>query len=144
MQILLCGGYRFVEPFILQHPDDALTWVDPDPARCAHIQATYEIETLCADPLAPGTLEAARVAACDLLVALLPSARDNLALCHLAMERFRVPATIALAQDDYQGAVLRELGVSEVVPVPRIVADSLTDAIARIAAHTRWQEEQVQ
>lgn len=142
MKIVLCGGYSFAEPFILQHPDDTLIWIDPDPVHCGHIRTIYEIETLCADPLSPGALELAQVEGCDLLVALLPCERDNLTLCQRAMERFHVRATIALARDDYQGAVLREYGVSEVLLAPRILADSLTCAIARTMARAECACEQ--
>lgn len=134
MRIVLCGGYSFAEPFILQHPDDALTWIDPDPMHCEHIHTIYEIQTLCADPLSPGALALAGVEACDLFVSLLPCERDNLTLCQRAMEHFHVKATIALAQDDYQVAVLREWGVSQVLLAPRILADSLTEAISRTVA----------
>lgn len=98
MYVLIAGGGRTgaqLATFLLQSHHE-VRLVEHRRDVLVHIHRELPTEILHeGEATNPQTLEAAGVARADVVAACLPTDPDNLALCFLARERFRVPRTIA-------------------------------------------------
>jgi trk system potassium uptake protein TrkA len=102
MHILIAGGGRTgaTLALTLHAQKHEVRLMEHRPSVLAHIHRELPTELIYeGNPADPRTLELARIADAQVLVASMASDAENLALCFIAREHFAVPRTIATIND---------------------------------------------
>jgi trk system potassium uptake protein TrkA len=102
MRILIAGGGRTgaTLALTLHAQKHHVRLVEHRPTVLAHLHRELPTELVYeGNPADPRTLELARIADAQVLVASMASDAENLSICFIARERFRVPRTIATIND---------------------------------------------
>ena len=102
MRILIAGGGRTgaTLALTLHAQKHEVRLMEHRPSVLAHIHRELPTELIYeGNPTDPRTLEFARVADAQVLVASMSSDAENLSLCFIAREHFKVPRTIATIND---------------------------------------------
>lgn len=113
MRILIVGGEKLVyflgRTFISK--GHTVVVINRDREDCTRLARRLRATVVHGDGSDPRILEEAEAQAADAVVAATPNDEDNLAICQLARERFRVARTLALVNDPDNEMVFKELGV---------------------------------
>jgi trk system potassium uptake protein TrkA len=81
--------------------------------ECIHLARKLSSATvMCGDASDAGILREAGAMGADVVLAITPNDQDNLVICQLALHKFDVPRTLALANDPDNVEVFQALGVS--------------------------------
>ena len=102
MRILIAGGGRTgaTLALTLHAQKHEVRLIENRPHVLAHIHRELPTELIYeGNPNDPRTLEFARIADAQVLVASMSSDAENLSLCFIAREHFKVPRTIATIND---------------------------------------------
>lgn len=135
MRLVIAGSGRlayFLGRALLDHRHDVV-FVARDRADCEGLARRLGAEAVVGDPTAPQALDDAGAGSADQVLAVTPRDDENLVVCQIAKLRFRVPRTLALANDPANEAVFRALGV-DVAFAPTQILASLIEQRAGIDA----------
>jgi len=104
--------------------------VDKDRATCDRIGQELDILVINGDGCELHTLDAAGIERADVLAAVTGSDEDNLIVCQLAKELFRVDRTVARVNDSRNEHIFNELGVDVPIDSTGILARVIEEEVS--------------
>ncbi len=113
MKVIITGGEKLAY-FLgrtLIAKGHFVTIINGDEEECRRLSRRMKANIVYGNGGDPAVLEDAGVHSADSLIAVTPRDQDNLVICQLAGEKYRVPRTLALVNDPDNEYVFRELGV---------------------------------
>ena len=124
MIIVIVGGGRigFNLAQKLIQDKHTVTVIEKDKARCEEISQGLEAIVINGDGCDPTHLEEAEIGRADVVAAVTADDEDNLVVCQLAKEVFRVRRTVARVNNPRNEHIFTELGVDVPVNATKIIA----------------------
>ena len=129
MRVCIVGGGKvgyYLAKTLLEHGHTPVL-IEDDPAMCRKVADSLDLTVVCGDGTFAEVQESADVAHCSAMVAVTGRDEDNLIVCQLAKQVFKVKRTVALVNNPKNAAVLKKLGVDIAVSA----TDNLTHLIER-------------
>lgn len=132
MHILIVGGgnvgyYLAKRLYLDRH---AVALVEKDKEICERIAKELDILVINGDGCEPRYLEEAGIARADVVAAVTGDDEDNLIICQLAKETFRVSRTVARVNDPRNEHTFSELGVDVPVDSTAIIAKIIEEEVS--------------
>ncbi|HNS49501.1 MAG TPA: NAD-binding protein [bacterium] len=132
MYVIIIGGgnvgYYLAHRLVRDNHTVAL--VDKDRATCDRIGQELDILVINGDGCELHTLDAAGIERADVLAAVTGSDEDNLIVCQLAKELFRVDRTVARVNDSRNEHIFNELGVDVPIDSTGILARVIEEEVS--------------
>lgn len=132
MYVIIIGGgnvgYYLAHRLVRDNHTVAL--VDKDRATCDRIGQELDILVINGDGCELNTLDAAGIERADVLAAVTGSDEDNLIVCQLAKELFRVDRTVARVNDSRNEHIFNELGVDVPIDSTGILARVIEEEVS--------------
>lgn len=129
MRVCIVGGGKvgyYLAKTLLEHGHTPVL-IEDDPAMCRKVADSLDLTVVCGDGTFAEVQESAGVAHCGAMVAVTGRDEDNLIVCQLAKQVFKVKRTVARVNNPKNAAVLKKLGVDIAVSA----TDNLTHLIER-------------
>ena len=129
MRVCIVGGGKvgyYLAKTLLEHGHTPVL-IEDDPAMCRKVADSLGLPVVCGDGTFAEVQESADVAHCSAMVAVTGRDEDNLIVCQLAKQVFKVKRTVARVNNPKNAAVLKKLGVDIAVSA----TDNLTHLIER-------------
>ena len=129
MRVCIVGGGKvgyYLAKTLLEHGHTPVL-IEDDPAMCRKVADSLDLTVVCGDGTFAEVQESADVAHCSAMVAVTGRDEDNLIVCQLAKQVFKVKRTVARVNNPKNAAVLKKLGVDIAVSA----TDNLTHLIER-------------
>ena len=129
MRVCIVGGGKvgyYLAKTLLEHGHTPVL-IEDDPAMCRKVADSLDLTVVCGDGTFAEVQESADVAHCSAMVAVTGRDEDNLIVCQLAKQVFKVKRTVARVNNPKNLSVMKQLGVD--IPI------SSTDSIARLLEH---------
>jgi trk system potassium uptake protein TrkA len=124
MRVILVGSGRILyylsRQFLRKEFDVQI--VTPSSQEARELSQRTNRPVLAGDATDPRVMEAAGAFRADVVLALTPNDEDNLAVCHIARQTYRVPRTIALVNDPENEEIFHRLKVSVAISATRILS----------------------
>jgi trk system potassium uptake protein TrkA len=114
----LCGGKHTV------------SIVDKDKQVCEEIAKELEALVVCGDGCEPQILEEAGIEQADVIAAVTGDDEDNLVICQLAKEKFRVRRSVGRINNPDNEHTFAELGVDVPVDSTKIIAKIIEEEVS--------------
>jgi len=114
----LCGGKHTV------------SIVDKDKLVCEEIAKELEALVVCGDGCEPQILEEAGIEQADVIAAVTGDDEDNLVICQLAKEKFRVRRSVGRINNPDNEHTFAELGVDVPVDSTKIIAKIIEEEVS--------------
>ena len=133
MRVCIVGGGKvgyYLAKTLLEHGHTPVL-IEDDPAMCRKVADSLDLTVVCGDGTFAEVQESADVAHCSAMVAVTGRDEDNLIVCQLAKQVFKVKRTVARVNNPKNAAVLKKLGVDIAVSA----TDNLTHLIEREVGH---------
>jgi len=129
MKVILVGSGRILYYLARQftRKDYAVQIVTPAKQEARELSQHLSRPVLPGDVTDPRILEDAGAFRADVVLALTPNDEDNLAICQIARQMYKVPRTIALVNDPENEEVFRKLKVSVAISATRILSTILEE-----------------
>lgn len=127
MDILIIGGRKTSE-FILKSlisKNHKVTIINNDYEYCKNLSRKYDASVMCGDGTKPYMLEEANICKVDIVIALTQKDYDNLAICQLAKNVYRVKKVFATVTNPKNVDVFKSLGIDTAISSTYIVADMI-------------------
>lgn len=129
MRVIVVGGERLVyflsRTFVSRGYH--VTIINRDRDECKRLARILKVTVVFGDGSDIRILEEAGARTADSLLAVTPNDQDNLITCQLAENHFRIPRTLALANDPDNEEIFLKLGISGVFSTTRILASLLEE-----------------
>ncbi len=124
MYIVIVGGGRigFNLAQKLIQDKHTVTVIEKDKVRCEGISQNMDAMVINGDGCEPKNLEDAEAGRADVVAAVTADDEDNLVICQLAKEVFRVRRTVARVNNPKNEHIFSELGVDVPVNATKIIA----------------------
>ena len=103
--------------------------IEKDPQRCASIRTELGSAVVQGDGSQVQVLSQAGAARADVVVAVAPKDEDNLAVCQIAKNLFKVPHTVAAVKDPQNEALFKLLGVNVTINSTHMVLSTIEQEI---------------
>jgi trk system potassium uptake protein len=104
--------------------------VDKDKQVCEEIAKELEALVISGDGCDPEVLEEAGIARADVLASVTGEDEDNLIICQLAKEKFKVHRTIARVNNPDNEKIFSELGIDVPVDSTKIIAKIVEEEVS--------------
>jgi len=132
MYIVIVGAGRigFSLAQKLVQDKHAVTVVEEDKERAEGISQNLDAMVINGDGCEPRYLEDAQAGRADVVVAVTADDEDNLIICQLAKEIFRVKRTVARVNNPRNEHVFTELGVDVAVNATKIIAKIIEEEVS--------------
>ena len=130
MRVCIVGGGKvgyYLAKTLLEHGHTPVL-IEDDPAMCRKVADSLDLTVVCGDGTFAEVQESADVAHCSAMVAVTGRDEDNLIVCQLAKQVFKVKRTVARVNNPKNAAVLKKLGVDIAVSA----TDNLTHLITEV------------
>ncbi|MDI6758446.1 MAG: NAD-binding protein [Candidatus Omnitrophota bacterium] len=132
MHILIVGagkvGYFLAKRLVSS--GHIISIVEKDRSLCERIAKELEILVICGDGCDPRILEEAGIERANVLAAVTGDDEDNLIICQLAKERFKVERTVAKVNNPCNEHIFSELGVDIPVNATSIIAKIVEEEVS--------------
>ena len=129
MKVILVGSgrilYYLARQFIRKDYDVQI--VTPAKQEARELSQHLSRPVLAGDVTDPRILEDAGAFRADVVLALTPNDEDNLAICQIARQMYKVPRTITLVNDPENEEVFHKLKVSVAISATRILSTILEE-----------------
>ena len=124
MKVILVGSGRILYYLARQfsHKEYGVQIVTPAEEDARELSQRLNRPVLAGDATDPRILEDAGAFRADVVLALTPNDEDNLAVCQIARQTYKVPRTIALVNDPENEEVFHKLKVSVAISATRILS----------------------
>lgn len=124
MKVILVGGGRILYYLARQfiRKDYVVQIVTPVVEEARELSQRLNRPVLAGDATDPRILEEAEAVRADVVLALTPNDEDNLAVCQIASQMYKVPRTIALVNDPENEEIFHKLKVSVAISATRILS----------------------
>lgn len=126
MKVVVVGGGKvgfYLAKTLLEHGHRPLV-IEKDQKRCQFIANQLDSPVVYGDGSSLDALYAAKVEDADALASVTGTDEDNLIICQLARQHFKVPRTVARVNNPKNKDVMKALGVD--------IAVSSTDSLAHV------------
>ncbi|WP_042277129.1 potassium channel family protein [[Clostridium] dakarense] len=127
MNILIVGG-RNTSEFILKSlisKKHKVAIINTDYEYCKKLSRKYDALVICGDGTKPYMLEEANIYTVDIVIALTQKDSDNLAICQLAKNVYRIKKVFATVTNPKNVEVFKSLGIDAAISSTYIVADMI-------------------
>jgi trk system potassium uptake protein TrkA len=104
--------------------------VEKDKTTCNEIAKELDVMVIRGDGCDPGILEDAGAARADVVAAVTGDDEDNIIICQLAKERFRVARTVGRVNDPHNEHAFSELGVDIPMNSTEIIAKIIEEEVS--------------
>ncbi|MDD5618097.1 MAG: NAD-binding protein [Candidatus Omnitrophica bacterium] len=125
MYIIIVGGGK-VGHFLakrLSQDKHTIVLIEKDKESCNRIAEELDnVVVICGDGCEPMVLEEAKVDRADVIAAVTGGDEDNLVVCQIAKEKFKVRRTVARVNDPKNEHTFSELGVDVPIDATSIIA----------------------
>ena len=124
MYIIIIGGGK-VGHFLAKHlskDKHTVVLVDKDKKRCNELAEILDCVVICGDACEPIMLEEAKIDRADVVAAVTGDDEDNLVICQIAKEKFKVRRTVARVNDPGNEHTFSELGIDVPIDATSIIA----------------------
>ena len=132
MYIVIIGagkiGYFLAKRLIANK--HTVTLVDKDKNICEEIAKELEILVINGDGCDPRMLEEAKVERADVVAAVTGDDEDNLVICQLAKEKFKVQRTVGRVNDPDNEHTFAQLGIDVPVDSTKIIAKIIEEEVS--------------
>lgn len=129
MKVIVVGSghilYYLARQFTRKELDIQI--VTPSRQEAKELSQRLNRPVLAGDATDPRILEDAGAFRADVVLALSPNDEDNLAVCQIARQKYKVPRTIALVNDPENEDVFHQLEVSVAISATRILSSILEE-----------------
>lgn len=124
MYIIIVGGGNvgFHLAKHLAHDKHTVVVVDKDKKRCNRLAEHSDFVVVWGDGCEPVVLEEAKIDRADVVAAVTGEDEDNLVICQIAKEKFRVRRTVGRVNNPENEYAFNELGVDVPVDATSIIA----------------------
>lgn len=130
MKIAIAGG-RSKADFLIRSllgKKHSLVVINDDMEYCNFLAQSHRIPVICGDPCKRYVTDEAEIENFDLLIALLASDADNLAVCQTARLVYHIPRVVAVVSNPKNVEVFKKLGVSNAISATYMVAGYIEQA----------------
>jgi len=125
MYIIIVGGGK-VGHFLAKHLSQdkhTIVLIDKDKETCKMLaEELNNVVVVCGDGCEPMVLEEAKIDRADVVAAVTGGDEDNLVICQIAKEKFKVRRTVARVNDPNNEHTFSELGVDIPIDATSIIA----------------------
>jgi trk system potassium uptake protein TrkA len=132
MYILIVGagkvGYFLAKR--LQAGKHTVSIVDKDKLLCERIARELEVLVINGDGCDPGILEQAGIERADVLAAVTGDDEDNLIICQLGKEKFKVQRTVGRVNNPDNEHTFSELGIDVPIDATTIIAKIIEEEVS--------------
>ena len=132
MYVIVVGagkvGYHLTRTLISEGHEVTLT--EKDPARAAEIAAEFGETLIIGDGCEVRVMQEIGMNRADCVVAVTGHDEDNLVVCQIAKQQFRVPRQVARVNNPKNEHIFHLLGVSETVASTRIIYSLIDQEVA--------------
>ena len=132
MYIIIVGagkvGHFLAKRLIADKHDVVL--IDKDPAVCQTIASDINGLVICGDGCDPKYLEEAGVSRANVVASVTGEDEDNLVVCQLAKEKFKVSRTVARVNDPRNEHAFSQLGVDVPIDATAILAKIIEEEVS--------------
>jgi len=126
MKMVITGGKAEADFLISSLSENhKLIIINPDKEYARYLSDAHGVSVYCGDPCKEYILAGAEINGSDVLISLMPEDADNLAVCQLAREKFKIEKTVAIVTNPRNVELFRSFGVTEVVSSAYMVAQHL-------------------
>lgn len=124
MYIIIVGGGK-VGHSLAKHlfkDKHTVVLIDKDKKVCSSLAEILDCVVICGDGCEPVILEEAKIDRADVVVAVTADDEDNLVICQIAKEKFKVRRTVARVNDPGNEHTFSELGIDVPIDATSILA----------------------
>lgn len=130
MKIVIAGGTSQADFLISSlKKNHTLKIINEDESYANYLADTHQMPVICGNPCKKYILDNAEIKNFHVLIALMPSDADNLALCQMVKENYNIQKTVAVVTNPRNVELFKSFGVSEVISSAYLAAKQ----IARIS-----------
>lgn len=124
MKIILVGGRKKMDFLAksLMNKKHEIVMINDDEAFCKYLSKTHGVPVYFGDGSKPYILSDANIKGADVIIALTPSDADNLVICQIASEIYKVKRAFAAVNNPKNVDVFKKLGIHSVVSSTYIVS----------------------
>ncbi|MDD5292641.1 MAG: NAD-binding protein, partial [Candidatus Omnitrophica bacterium] len=125
MYIIIVGGGKVGHSLAkhLSQDKHTIVLIDKDREACKMLaQELNNVVVVCGDGCEPMVLEEAKIDRADVVAAVTGGDEDNLVICQIAKEKFKVRRTVARVNDPNNEHTFSELGVDIPIDATSIIA----------------------
>lgn len=133
MNIIIAGEgeeiHFLIKSFLSKGHD--ITFINKNKEYCNKIARTYdEINVVYGDPSKPNILEEIDAFHGDLLISMKQKDQDNLIICQLAKNKFKIPKTLAVVKDPKNIEIFKKLGLDTVISTTSIISSIIEQKVS--------------
>lgn len=131
MNIIIIGGgekiHFLAKSFISKGYN--VTIINDDPEYCKKLARRHRAKIVLGDGTKPYIMEDAGISATDMVIALTPNDPDNLVICQLAKNVYKVKKNFAIVNDPRNIEIFKKLGVETVISTALIIASLIEQKV---------------
>lgn len=131
MYIIIVGGGK-VGHFLAKRlsNDHTIVLIEKDRELCNKLAADLNVVVIYGDGCEPLILEEAKIDRADVIAAVTGGDEDNLVICQVAKEKFKVRRTVARVNDPDNEYTFSELGVDIPIDATAIIAKIIEEEVS--------------
>jgi len=114
----------------LSQKDHTISIVDKDKVACEEMAKEFETLVINGDGCEPRILEEAGIERADVLAAVTGDDEDNLIICQLAKERFKISRTVGRVNNPDNEHTFSELGVDVPIDSTKIISKIIQEEVS--------------
>ena len=132
MYIIIAGAGKvghFLAKRLLEDKHTVVV-IEKDPAVCLKLSEELSMIIVNGDACEPRFLEEAHIERADVLAAVTGEDEDNLVICQLAKEKFKINRTVARVNDPKNEHTFNELGIDVPIDATKIIAKIIEEEVS--------------
>lgn len=132
MYIIIAGAGKvghFLAKRLLEDKHTVVV-IEKDPAVCLQLSEELSMIIVNGDACEPRFLEEAHIERADVLAAVTGEDEDNLVICQLAKEKFKINRTVARVNDPKNEHTFNELGIDVPIDATKIIAKIIEEEVS--------------
>lgn len=132
MYIIIVGGGKVGHYLAkrLSQDNHTVVLIEQDRELCSELAADLDAVVVYGDGCAPLILEEAKIDRADVVAAVTGADEDNLVICQIAKEKFKVRRTVARINDPDNEYTFSELGVDIPIDATAIIAKIIEEEVS--------------
>jgi len=131
MYIIVVGGGKvgyYLTKSLLEEGHEVLM-IEKDPRKCASLIDEIGVNVLQGDGCEAATVAEAGMNRADAVIAVTGDDEDNLVVCQVAKQKFKVPRTIARINNPKNERIFRQLGIDVTVSSTELILSQIKQVI---------------
>jgi len=131
MYVIVVGGGKvgyYLTKSLLEEGHEVLV-IEKDPRKCARLIDEIGVNVLQGDGCEAATMAEAGMNRADAVIAVTGDDEDNLVVCQVAKQKFKVPRTIARINNPKNERIFRQLGIDVTVSSTELILSQIKQVI---------------